>query len=290
MTRLLENFLRGNIDTAVTSTDTTLSSPNFADLPVISSPDIMALVLDPLATAPEIVHVTDHAADSTNVTVTRGEENTSAASHDVDTAWVHAATDFDYVPIDRTNIAQGSLLQVKNTNPLELEHLDSGTYRKPLPIDFAPPHSWGTVSGSPAFGEYASPVTGFALDRQAVLCTADGAANDMVAIPMFIPATAPSWVFNVYWVYAGTSTGDVRVRGWVNEPAAQSQGDDFNNESLVNILDSTVTDPGQHIMQVASSGTRGETGWRNFVFGSWGTSTLTSGENIHLLHAELVEA
>lgn len=94
MARLYQDFLNGDLDTAVSDTDTTLSSPSFADMQAIDSADgdIMALTLDPASAGPEIVHVTDHAADSTNVTVTRGEEGTTAQSHDSGTPWAHAAT------------------------------------------------------------------------------------------------------------------------------------------------------------------------------------------------------
>lgn len=94
MPRLLRNFLKGDLDASVTDTDTTLSSPGFADLPVVSSPDTMILVLDPLESGngPEIATVTDHADGATTVTVTRGDENTTAASHDSGTAWIHAVT------------------------------------------------------------------------------------------------------------------------------------------------------------------------------------------------------
>lgn len=97
MARLHSNFQSGLLSVGVGAADTAISSAAFASLPVVAIPDTLAVVLDPRAVggAPEIVTVTAHTASATSVTVTRGQEGTSARSHLSSTTWVHAVSKAD---------------------------------------------------------------------------------------------------------------------------------------------------------------------------------------------------
>lgn len=103
MARIRSGFQRGNItDNPLTAVATSISSSEFATLPVIASPDILAMVLDPEGAfgAAEIVHVTAHTAAATTVTVTRGsaivspagDTGTASREHPVNTVWRHGDT------------------------------------------------------------------------------------------------------------------------------------------------------------------------------------------------------
>lgn len=99
MAKLLENFAWGVLDSGVSDTDTTLDSSEFERLPVVEGGDTLTIILDPDESAgePEIVYVTAHTADSSSVTVDRGEEDTTARSHGSNTKWVHSLTKLDLV-------------------------------------------------------------------------------------------------------------------------------------------------------------------------------------------------
>jgi hypothetical protein len=99
VTRLRSNFLFGQIsNNPLASGATAVNSPSFAELPVIASPNYMAIVLDPQAVfgAPEIIHVTAHASGATVVTADRAQENTAARSHQVNEVWINAPTELDF--------------------------------------------------------------------------------------------------------------------------------------------------------------------------------------------------
>lgn len=77
MARLRRNFTSGTItDNPLTLGATTINSAGFASLPVVASPDIITIVLDPLGTAgaPEIAYITAHTTSATAVTALRGQE------------------------------------------------------------------------------------------------------------------------------------------------------------------------------------------------------------------------
>lgn len=99
MARLRSDAQFGTLSAAATQNGVTLSSAQFAGLPVVESPDYLAITLDPEETGgpAEIVWVTVHAAGSSSVTVARSEEGTAARSHGDGTKWAHAptATDFE---------------------------------------------------------------------------------------------------------------------------------------------------------------------------------------------------
>lgn len=95
MSTLYANHLSGTItDNPLSSGATTVNSAGFAALPVVSAPDTMWLVLDPVGVngAPEIVKITAHTAAATSVTVTRAQQSTTARSHPTSSAWAVATT------------------------------------------------------------------------------------------------------------------------------------------------------------------------------------------------------
>jgi hypothetical protein len=95
------NFFSGTItDNPLTDVATTINSSAFADLPLIDlagDGTFMWITLDPDADdgAPEIVKVVTHGTSSTEITVTREEQNTTAREHVSGTAWHHAWTQED---------------------------------------------------------------------------------------------------------------------------------------------------------------------------------------------------
>lgn len=103
MARLRYSARSGSLDAAIDSTEGTLSSPAFADLPVVAPPDYLALILDPaeVVGAPEVVYVTAHLAAATTVTATRGSEQAHGAiagrSHDSGTTWHHGPTPGEFI-------------------------------------------------------------------------------------------------------------------------------------------------------------------------------------------------
>lgn len=103
MARLRFSSLDGALDTAVSSSDVTLSSPEFANLPVVASPDYLVLILDPgeLAGDPEIVYVYAHLAAATSVSVIRGSEQAHGApagrDHAAGTIWHHGPTPGEFI-------------------------------------------------------------------------------------------------------------------------------------------------------------------------------------------------
>lgn len=130
MTRLRANFLTGvTTNNPLAAGGTQLQSPQLAAMAVVSSPDVMAVSLDPLGVhgAPEIVWVTDHAASATTATIDRHKEGTLARSHPVDTDWVNALTALDvdqwYDDLDAINAALAGYLPLAGgvmTGPLSL--------------------------------------------------------------------------------------------------------------------------------------------------------------------------
>lgn len=122
MARLRSNFEVGTVtNNPLTSAGATLNSAELASVPLVSSPDIMAITIDPDGAGgqPEIVHITDHVASATSATITRGQEGTIAREHAAGTNWVNALTaeDIDdlYAQVDNVvenylPLAGGSML------------------------------------------------------------------------------------------------------------------------------------------------------------------------------------
>lgn len=94
MARLWTDFIEGTIDTTLNAGDTTISGAFLTNLPAVSSPDFLALVLDPegVGNGPEIVYVTAHTAAATTATVSRAQEGTSDVQHLSGTKAIHAIT------------------------------------------------------------------------------------------------------------------------------------------------------------------------------------------------------
>ena len=102
MTKLVADFKYGTLSAGIGASDTTITSAEFADLPVVSSPDTMDIVLNPgeVGGDAEIVTVTAHSSASTSVTVS----SRSGSAHGSGTQWVHAVTaaDFNRMGFDGT--------------------------------------------------------------------------------------------------------------------------------------------------------------------------------------------
>lgn len=102
MTAIYFNVLSGLLSADPGSGGVTLSSAQFAAMPVVAAPNTMRLTLDPDGASgfgPEIVTVTAHAAAATTCTVTRGNEvgfgGVAGRSHAVNTVWRHSLTHAD---------------------------------------------------------------------------------------------------------------------------------------------------------------------------------------------------
>lgn len=103
MARLRYSSLSGALDSAADDSTGSLSSPDFAGLPVVASPDYLALILDPTETDgdPEIIYVTAHTSAATTITATRGREQAhggiAGRAHDSGTAWHHGPTPGEFI-------------------------------------------------------------------------------------------------------------------------------------------------------------------------------------------------
>lgn len=100
MARLRSNHKRGTLSSAITATDTTISSAGFASLPVVGGGDYMLIVIDPGATAgePELVDVNAHTSGSNSITSSfRGSEGSTARAHAAGVAWEQVATANDFI-------------------------------------------------------------------------------------------------------------------------------------------------------------------------------------------------
>ena len=107
MPRIYSNLQGGILDTQVDTTaggSFTLSSPGFANLPAVASPNTMMIVLDPdgYFGAPEILSITALTAGATTCTATGAQDGTSGRVHYADETWVHGwlASDASGIPMD----------------------------------------------------------------------------------------------------------------------------------------------------------------------------------------------
>ena len=110
MARLHYNFLGGLVeDNPLLVGATTLNSAGLAALPAIASPDIVPITIDPdgIFGAPEIAHITAHAAGATSATILREQEGTTKREHPRDIEWVHSFT--------AESITYKSVVQVRRT-------------------------------------------------------------------------------------------------------------------------------------------------------------------------------
>ena len=101
MTRLRPAAAYGTLTSDVDDSQTTITETAFEDLPEVSSPDIMVLLLGGSeGVPPEAVHITAHAASSDTVTVLRGQETSDghsiAVAHDTGASWRCGPTPEDW--------------------------------------------------------------------------------------------------------------------------------------------------------------------------------------------------
>lgn len=114
------NFLSGaTTDNPLLIGATTVNGTALADMPAISAPATMWLVLDPDGAngAPEIVQVTAHTASATSATIVRAQQSTTAREHPVDTGFRVAVTksDLDELPF-RKMTTTGDMLYASAAN------------------------------------------------------------------------------------------------------------------------------------------------------------------------------
>lgn len=95
------DYMFGTLTQAISTSDTTLQSAEFAGLPVISTgATYFPITLINLAThIRETVWVTAHTSGSTSVTAVRAKESTTAAAWPVGTPWILAPTTRDVTSI-----------------------------------------------------------------------------------------------------------------------------------------------------------------------------------------------
>lgn len=152
MATIYSNFQQGTLSASLTNTATVLNSTNFVSLPTVASPDTMWLVLDPNSSGgtPEVVQVTIHTAAATTVTVTRGQQSSTARSHAAGIAWVACVTtsDLNELPF-RKMTTKGDLLFGIGSN--QVSRLGVGTNGFALVADSAQTTGtkWADVSGLP---------------------------------------------------------------------------------------------------------------------------------------------
>lgn len=82
-----ENFIRGEVSSSIGSSDTTISVTNASNFPDPSTKQYNLVLWDPTVGRPdeygdtEIVRITGRDTTNDNLTVERGQEGTTAASH-----------------------------------------------------------------------------------------------------------------------------------------------------------------------------------------------------------------
>lgn len=105
--RLLLDNRFGQLSGGVVASATTLTSPDFASLPSdLSATRYLPIVLaDDSAKAYEVVWATGHVEGSSNLTVIRGREGSTAKQWLTGTAWRHAATARDGITTVATRSA-----------------------------------------------------------------------------------------------------------------------------------------------------------------------------------------
>ncbi len=125
--RLRQNFAAGDLSAALTSTSTSLFSPQFAALLVIGTTTHLMLVLDPggINGTPEIVQVTAHAASATTVTVLRGQEGSTARVHLANTRWAHTP-----LTSDLPSVYQQPLALTTNNVPVNSIQYNGGNLNR----------------------------------------------------------------------------------------------------------------------------------------------------------------
>ena len=118
MGRIRAAFISGSLDAELSAAATSFTDAALASLPAIASPDIAALILDPLGVngAPEIAWVIAHTSRSQTATLLRAQEGTAARIHPSGSSFKHGPTTLDYARMQPKRI---------------LRLTNSGTYSRP---------------------------------------------------------------------------------------------------------------------------------------------------------------
>lgn len=244
MARLRTNFVRGTItNNPLAIGDTTLTSPSLSSLPVVSSPDILVLILDPAGAAPEIVHVTAHSSSATSATILRGQESSSAKAHIQGTAFVAGPTATDF-PANAfpAAVANGDILYGVAA---------SDEYQALAMTNL------GVLVGGTTAPAWNAPTT----PKTYLRLNAAGTALEWVEVPTIISADAFQWgtkvanrysaIFTSELILSNAVFGDLADVGWAvngNPAAPQPAGTGSTGD-----LDAA-NDAGQQFVRLAASG------------------------------------
>lgn len=202
--RVRSNFLFGTItDNPLTIGATTINSANFVSVPAIDNTQHAVLVLDPagLNGTPEIVYVTAHTASTTSLTVTRGQELSTARQHPSGTQWYLAPTARDYDSIvtsaTRPGVPYfGELIFETDTNTYS-GRSTTGAWQTVMPLgawtNFTPTLTQGVgVTFTNTYSRFIR--TGRIITAETALAvTSNGSAG--VKVQVTLPVT-PSFVHN----------------------------------------------------------------------------------------------
>jgi microcystin-dependent protein len=227
MAAIFSNLKGGTItDNPLTNVATTINSTAFANLPTVTAPDFMWLVLDPdgSGNGPEVVKVTAHTASATSVTVTRAQQGTTGVQHAAGTEWIAAFTkdDADQLPF-RLMTAQGDILFATAANTVS--RLGIGAEGLPLV----------STSGVPAWTQLAT--AGIADDAVTLAKIADEIVNRLVpagTIRTTLAASAdPGWLLDNQTVVGAQSTYPAL---WAVAPASWKSGSDLVIPNLADIV------------------------------------------------------
>jgi microcystin-dependent protein len=228
MAAIFSNLKGGTItDNPLTNVATTINSTAFVNLPTVTAPDFMWLVLDPdgSGNGPEIVKVTAHTASATSVTVTRAQQSTTGVQHAVGTEWVAAFTkdDADQLPF-RLMTTTGDLLYASAANTAA--RLAIGTAGHPLVV---------SGGGLPTYAQLGT--AGIADDAVTLSKLADEIVNRLVpagTIRTTLAATAdPGWLLDNQTVVGAQSSYPAL---WAVAPASWKSGSDLVIPNLADIV------------------------------------------------------
>lgn len=92
------------------SGSTVVTSPQFALLPAVFTPNYLPICLDPMQVigAPEVVWISSHSASSFSATVVRAQEGTSARAHASNETWEYSGGSLAGLPVSPSTGAVSS--------------------------------------------------------------------------------------------------------------------------------------------------------------------------------------
>lgn len=197
---LRADFQTGRIsDNPLVIGATSINSAGFSTLPVVASPNVLKLTLDPGAASgtQEIVYVTAHTASATVCTITRAAEDATpnpARQHNLNEVWVCAPTATDWLNLPRgmlTSVqsvtAQTGITTLADITGMNVDYTEapSRTYRLEAVLNLTQVTSPGTVIakiyntglGVIAYASCLAPVGNFQLSLLGIRATGSGSGD-----------------------------------------------------------------------------------------------------------------